>query len=91
VGLTVNNAGTRVEISTDGANRHLLIGLPPPFRHNSGSMATDVNGGSNFGGRIIFATKIYKHLHSDSNFLPAQEASRRQLVSFGPGGPTPES
>ena len=91
MGLTVHDAGTRVEISTDGANRYLLIGLPPPFRHNSGTMATNVDSGSNFGGRVIFARKIHKHLHSDSNFLPAQEIRRRQLLSFGPGGPTVES
>src|SRR6266404_4916312 len=69
IGLTMNDAGTRVEIATDRSNRKLLIQPPNPLRHNSGAAATDVDGGSDFEGWIIWAIKIHKHLHRDASFL----------------------
>jgi hypothetical protein len=52
IGLTMNDAGTRVEIATDRSNRKLLIQPPNPLRHNSGAVATDVDGGSDFEGGL---------------------------------------
>jgi len=84
----MNDAGTRVEIATDRSNRKLLIQPPNPLRHNSGAVATDVDGGSDFEGWIIWAIKIHKHLHRDASFLSAQKGRVCQRFSFEPGGPT---
>jgi len=59
-----------------------------PLRHSSGAVATDVDGGSDFEGWIIWAIKIHKHLHRDASFLSAQKGRVCQRFSFEPGGPT---
>ena len=69
----MDNAGTRVEISTDRSNRQLLIGLPACLGQDSGTVTADVDGGGDFECGNIWTTKIHKHLHGNTNFLPGQE------------------
>jgi len=87
IGLTVDDAGLRVEIAADGANRNRLIGLPTLLGHNSGTVATYVDGGCEFEGWMTKVIKIHKHLHRKTIFLPAQGGRLWQRCSFGPGGP----
>jgi hypothetical protein len=87
VGLTICDASIRMKIAPDGPNRKNLIGPPTLFRHNSGAVATDVDGGCEFEVRIIWTIKIHKHPHTDARFLPAQKGRRFQRLSFGLGGP----
>jgi hypothetical protein len=72
IGLTVDDAGMRVEIATDGPNGNRLIGLPNPLRHNSGTVGTYVDCGCEFEGWMAQVIKIHKHLHRNTRFLPAQ-------------------
>jgi hypothetical protein len=87
VGLTVYDAGVRVEIAADGANRDGLVWLPKFFGHNSGAVAAYVDGGCEFVGRTIRAIEVHKRLHRKASFLSARGGRLWQRVSFGPGRP----
>jgi hypothetical protein len=87
IGLTVHDAGMRVEIATDGANRNRLIGLPSLLGHDAGTVGTYVDGGCEFEVWVTKVIKIHKHLHRNTSFLPAQGGRLWQRCSFGPGGP----
>ena len=89
--LAIYDAGMRVEIATDGANRNRLIGLPSPLGHDSGAVATNVDGGCKFEGWTTKVIKIHKHLHRNTSFLSAQGGRLWQRCSFGPGGPAKRS
>jgi hypothetical protein len=82
----MDNAGAGVNVSADRTDGDLLIGLPAALSEDSGTVTTDVEGGCDFKGRMIGATKIHKHLHRDANLFPAHSGSVGQLISIGPGG-----
>lgn len=85
--LTVDDAGMRVEIATDGPNRNRLIRLPNLLRHDPGTVAAYVDCGCEFEGWMIRVIEIHKRLHGNTRFLPAQGGRLCQRISFGPGGP----
>jgi hypothetical protein len=53
MGLTMNNPGARVEISTDRSNGQRLIGLPIPLGQNSGTVTADIYGWDDFKRGIV--------------------------------------
>ena len=89
--MTMNDTGTRVEISPDGSNRKRLIQLPKVLGHNKCAATTDIKCPSNFKGMVFRTVKIHEQLDRNANFLPARERCVSQRRSFGPGGPTRES
>jgi len=88
IGLTVHDAGERVEIATDWPNRKGLVWLPNLLGHNSGTVATYIDCWCEFEGWFTWVIKIHKRLHRNAGFLSAQAGRLGQRFSFGPGGPT---
>ena len=69
----MDDAGTRVERSTDGSNRELLIGQPASFGQDPGTVTTDIDGRCEFKRGIVWTEQIHKHFHGNANFLPGRE------------------
>ncbi len=86
IGLTVHDAGERVEIATDRPNRKGLVWLPKFLCHNSGTVATNIDCWCEFEGWLTGVIKIHKRLHRNARLLSAQGGRLCQRFSFGPGG-----
>ena len=79
----MNDTRTRAEISANRPNGDVLIQRPNLFGHNASAVATNIDRGGDFEGLAIQAMKIYKHLHRDANFLPAQKGCVWHLAPSG--------
>jgi hypothetical protein len=71
IGLAMNDSCARIQVPTDRADRDLFIGPPFSLGHNPGAMAADINGGRDFGCRIVGTAQLYEHLQRNALFFSA--------------------